>query len=96
MSKYQIRSGIEDALASFKKDTMEYAAIERCAPFSVLLIGAITKSLWTGPSRSGHGLCKEPLVDVLVQNSADALEFISDFGLELSNLIQLGGHSAKR
>jgi hypothetical protein len=32
----------------------------------------------------------------LVNHSADAIEFIADFGLELSNLIQLGGHSAKR
>ena len=35
-------------------------------------------------------------MDVLVNNSAEAIEFISDFGLELSNLIQLGGHQAKR
>eukprot|EP01134_Creolimax_fragrantissima_P007823 CFRG7823T1 len=45
---------------------------------------------------SGHGLCDEGLVKVLADDSSGAIDWLSSFGIELSNLVQMGGHSRKR
>eukprot|EP00611_Tribonema_gayanum_P026149 TRINITY_DN613_c0_g1_i3.p1 TRINITY_DN613_c0_g1~~TRINITY_DN613_c0_g1_i3.p1 ORF type:complete len:775 (-),score=321.81 TRINITY_DN613_c0_g1_i3:557-2881(-) len=47
--------------------------------------------------RSGGGLSDETLVDALVSYSTDTVNWLhEDFGLDLSDLTQLGGHSAPR
>ncbi|ELT99303.1 hypothetical protein CAPTEDRAFT_179286 [Capitella teleta] len=45
---------------------------------------------------SGDGLCNVELVNILATNSADAHEFIRGFGVNLVDVVQLGGHSNKR
>jgi flavocytochrome c len=46
--------------------------------------------------KSGGGACNEDLVDLLVRNSADAIDFLSSFGVDLSELSKCGGHSDAR
>lgn len=46
--------------------------------------------------KSGGGLSNEHLVNVLVKQSPDAIEFLKQNEVDLSVLSQLGGHSAKR
>lgn len=45
---------------------------------------------------SGEGLSDTALVDVLVNHSKDAVDFLSSFGLNLSAISQCGGHSHPR
>ena len=45
---------------------------------------------------SGDGLAKPNLVQTLVTNSAMAHEWLIGLGLNMSSLVQLGGHSQKR
>lgn len=45
---------------------------------------------------SGDGLANPDLVKVLAQNSASAHDWLGDFGLDLSDVVQLGGHSIAR
>eukprot|EP00914_Ancora_sagittata_P010819 GHVO01021107.1.p1 GENE.GHVO01021107.1~~GHVO01021107.1.p1 ORF type:complete len:477 (+),score=71.61 GHVO01021107.1:38-1468(+) len=45
---------------------------------------------------SGDGLANVELVNILATNSADAHEFIRGFGVNLVDVVQLGGHSTKR
>ena len=45
---------------------------------------------------SGDGQANEELVQVLAQNSNGAIEFLTSFGLGLTDVVQLGGHSARR
>ncbi|KNC80457.1 hypothetical protein SARC_07182 [Sphaeroforma arctica JP610] len=45
---------------------------------------------------SGDGLCVESLVDLLANNSASAIDWVSSFGVELSNIVFMGGHSQQR
>lgn len=45
---------------------------------------------------SGDGLSDPELVRTLAENSASAIEFLSQLGLNLMDLVQLGGHSAAR
>jgi aspartate oxidase len=44
---------------------------------------------------SGQGLCNKELVEVLVKQSRDAMEFLSWFGLQLTTLSQCGGHKVR-
>ncbi len=46
--------------------------------------------------KSGDGLANEDLVKVLVKESADAHLWLRSFGLNLTDVVQLGGHSARR
>lgn len=46
--------------------------------------------------KSGDGLSNPELVNILATNSADAHEFIRSFGVQLTDIVQLGGHSQKR
>eukprot|EP00124_Ichthyophonus_hoferi_P002705 Ihof_evm6s196 gene=Ihof_evmTU6s196 len=46
--------------------------------------------------KSGQGLSKKDLVDVLVGHSKEAIDWVSSFGLDLSCISQCGGHSAPR
>jgi len=46
--------------------------------------------------KSGSGLSSSDLVSILATNSANAVEFITDFSVGLTNVVQLGGHSAPR
>eukprot|EP00049_Salpingoeca_infusionum_P018942 m.359436 g.359436 ORF g.359436 m.359436 type:complete len:550 (+) comp18565_c0_seq1:294-1943(+) len=46
--------------------------------------------------KAGRGLCDEALVDILVQDSKAAIEFVEKAGIELSVLSQLGGHTQRR
>eukprot|EP00752_Nemacystus_decipiens_P001221 g1221.t1 len=46
--------------------------------------------------KSGGGRSTPELVDVLVQKSAEAVEWLETFGLDLSLLSQCGGHEAPR
>ena len=45
---------------------------------------------------SGKGCSDKKLVDVLAQESADAWQFLSDLGIDLSIVSQTGGHSVAR
>ncbi|CAH1800892.1 unnamed protein product [Owenia fusiformis] len=45
---------------------------------------------------SGDGLSKEELVQVLGEKSGDAITFLKSFGVNLTSVVQLGGHSAAR
>ncbi|XP_057302875.1 uncharacterized protein LOC130637037 isoform X1 [Hydractinia symbiolongicarpus] len=45
---------------------------------------------------SGDGLANKELVKILAQNSNSAIQFLSSFGLGLTDVVQLGGHSSKR
>ena len=45
---------------------------------------------------SGDGLALRPLVETLTFNSAMAHEWLNKLGLELTDVVQLGGHSQKR
>ncbi|GBG69316.1 hypothetical protein CBR_g4013 [Chara braunii] len=46
--------------------------------------------------KSGKGKSLKELVDVLVEHSADAVNFLQGHGIDLSNIVQLGGHSHPR
>ncbi|VDP14453.1 unnamed protein product [Soboliphyme baturini] len=46
--------------------------------------------------KSGHGLSDRQLVNVLVDNSANAVERLTELGANLSDVIILGGHTAPR
>lgn len=45
---------------------------------------------------SGAGLSKQELVEVLGRNSVDAHVWLKSFGLNLTDVVQLGGHSVRR
>ena len=45
---------------------------------------------------SGGGLSDDDLIQTLVTRSGAAIEFLESFGVELSGLTQLGGHSTSR
>jgi len=45
---------------------------------------------------SGKGLSNPTLVDVLTKQSAEAHEFLTDLGIDLSGVTKLGGHSRAR
>src|SRR5688500_3424995 len=46
---------------------------------------------------SGQGVCREPLVSVVIDKSAEAVEFLKrEGGVDLSLLTQCGGHSYPR
>lgn len=46
--------------------------------------------------KSGSGLSNPELVRVLAGNSAEAMEFLRSFGLNLADVVQLGGHGIPR
>lgn len=46
--------------------------------------------------KAGGGISSEDLVDKLAHDSAEAIKFLQDLGLPLSEVIQLGGHSTRR
>ena len=46
--------------------------------------------------KSGDGLSNEDLVNILATNSAAAIDFLESFGLRLTDVVQLGGHSVAR
>jgi succinate dehydrogenase/fumarate reductase flavoprotein subunit len=46
--------------------------------------------------KSGRGRAREPLVDALVSDSSTALDFLQSRGVDLSAVVQLGGHSHRR
>jgi cleavage and polyadenylation specificity factor subunit 2 len=45
---------------------------------------------------SGGGLSSAAHVEILARNSADAIDFLMSFGLNLTDVVQLGGHSTAR
>uniref|UniRef100_A0A7S4UZS1 fumarate reductase (NADH) n=1 Tax=Paramoeba aestuarina TaxID=180227 RepID=A0A7S4UZS1_9EUKA len=45
---------------------------------------------------SGHGLADEQLVQILAEQSASAIQFLTSHGVNLDVLAQLGGHSSPR
>jgi len=45
---------------------------------------------------SGGGLSSAELVDILSSRSSDAINFLMTFGLNLTDVVQLGGHSVAR
>eukprot|EP00887_Chlorella_sp_A99_P002099 scaffold21.g2099.t1 len=46
--------------------------------------------------KSGGGLSNERLVETLVEGSSAAISFLESAGVDLSGVVQLGGHSVKR
>lgn len=46
--------------------------------------------------KSGDGLSNEDLVNILATNSVAAIDFLESFGLSLTDVVQLGGHSVPR
>ena len=46
--------------------------------------------------KSGKGNSNETLVKVLVENSANSIEFLQSFGIKLNEISQCGGHSIPR
>lgn len=46
--------------------------------------------------RLGNGLSIPELVDILVNESGSAIQYLIEKGLPLQELIQLGGHSVRR
>jgi aspartate oxidase len=46
--------------------------------------------------KSGQGLSEEPLVQLLVEKSAEAVSFLSSFDIPLDVISRCGGHSASR
>jgi len=54
------------------------------------------EALVTDTMKSGGSLSKAELVSILATNSANAVEFITSFSVGLTNVVQLGGHSAPR
>lgn len=53
-------------------------------------------SLMRDTLKSGNGSSNKVLVDVLAKESADAWQFLSDLGVDLSVISQTGGHSVAR
>lgn len=45
---------------------------------------------------SGDGLSNPTLVNILASNSAEAIDFLRSFGVNLVDVVQLGGHSIPR
>lgn len=45
---------------------------------------------------SGDGLSNPALVNILTSNSAEAIDFLRSFGVNLVDVVQLGGHSVPR
>jgi flavocytochrome c len=45
---------------------------------------------------SGRGLANPELVDILTKQSVSAFDFLASFGVELSEVVKLGGHSRAR
>jgi len=46
--------------------------------------------------QSGGSLSNPALVEILTAHSADAIDFLLSFGLNLTDVVQLGGHSVAR
>lgn len=66
------------------------------SPQAALLVQDKPKDLVQDTLRSGKGLSGEELVSVLAEKSGSAVDFLESFGVDLSTLSQLGGHSHPR
>ncbi|KRX50130.1 Cleavage and polyadenylation specificity factor subunit 2 [Trichinella murrelli] len=54
------------------------------------------KLFFSDTMKAGHGINDMQLVDLLTKSSADAIDRLTEIGVDLSDLVILGGHSVRR
>ncbi|XP_003375603.1 cleavage and polyadenylation specificity factor subunit 2 [Trichinella spiralis] len=54
------------------------------------------KLFYSDTMKAGHGINDMQLVDLLTKSSADAIDRLTEIGVDLSDLVILGGHSVRR